>query len=101
MSAHKPRYSLTPGAQRDLRDILIFTDRQWGTAQRRVYRKQLDAAFVQLARYPDLGILRPEFGPGIRGYRVRQHVVIYQPSTTEVLIVRILHVRRDSDAEFD
>jgi plasmid stabilization system protein ParE len=65
-----------------------------------MYRKQLDAAFAQLARFPDMGFLRPEFGPGIRGYRVGQHVAIYQPSDTEVLLVRIFHARRDFNAEF-
>jgi toxin ParE1/3/4 len=99
MSARNPRYVLAPGARRDLRDILKFTEQQWGRAQRQAYRKQLDAAFTQLVRFPGLGNLRPGYGPGVRGHRVGQHVVIYQPSDTELLIVRVLHVRRDHNAE--
>src|SRR5687768_8691284 len=100
MSARRRRFVLTPEARSDLSDILLYTEQQWGLAQLRSYNAQLKAAFAQVARFPGLGNLRPDFGSGIRGHRVGHHVVIYQPSDTEVLILRILHVRRDFDAEF-
>jgi toxin ParE1/3/4 len=101
MSAHKRRIVLSPEARSDLRDILLYTEQQWGLAQQRSYNAQLHTALAQLAQYPDLGILRPELGPRIRGLRVGQHVVAYQPSETEILILRIRHVRRDVNAEFN
>jgi toxin ParE1/3/4 len=99
MSARSPRFVLAPRARRDLRDILKYTERQWGREQRRRYSSQLRAAFAQLAQFPGLGKPRPGFGPEARAYPVEQHLVIYQPSDAEVLILRILHVRRDLDAE--
>jgi toxin ParE1/3/4 len=99
MSVRKLPLVLSLEAQRELRDILLYTEQQWGRTQRRAYRKQLDIAFARIGRFPDLGILRPEIGQGVRTYRVGQHVIIYQPSDVDVLIVRILHVRRDLDAE--
>jgi plasmid stabilization system protein ParE len=57
-------------------------------------------SFAQFAQYPDLGTLRPEFGQRMRGLRVGQYVV-YQPSETDIFIVRILHVRRDWSGESD
>lgn len=101
MSARRPPYVLVPDAQRDLRDILAFTDQQWGKSQRRTYRKQLDAAFTQLAQFPGLGNLRPQLGTGVRGHRVGQQVVIYRPSENAILILRVLHVRRDQNVEIN
>lgn len=100
MSARRPRLVLTPNAQRDLRNVLVYTEQQWGKAQRRVYRQRFVVAFAELVRFPDLGQPRPEYGPEIRGLRVGQHVVIYQPHDTELRMVRVLHARRDLDAEF-
>jgi toxin ParE1/3/4 len=81
--------------------VLVYTHQQWGQAQRRVYRQRLFDAFAELERFPDLGLARPEYGQGIRSHRVGQHIVIYQPHETELRIVRILHARRDIDAELD
>ncbi|MCC6756167.1 MAG: type II toxin-antitoxin system RelE/ParE family toxin [Solirubrobacterales bacterium] len=92
---------LAPEARSDLRDILLYTAKQWGKPQQRVYREQLDAAFARIAGFPNLGIPRSDLDQGIRTYRVGQHVVIYQHTATEVLIVRILHARRDLAAEFE
>lgn len=83
-----------------MRDVLVFTQEQWGTAQMRAYNTRLYAAFTRLAQFPALGNPRSAFGVDIRSHRVGQHVIIYQATDTELLIVRILHVRRDLDAEF-
>jgi plasmid stabilization system protein ParE len=63
--------------------------------------RQFSEAFAELRRFPGLGASRSEIGPGFRSHRVGQHMVIYQPSDTEVLIVRVLHVRRDFNAELE
>lgn len=76
----------------------MYTARHWGLSQRRAYRKQFDSAFSQLARFPGIGQLHPEIGPGIRVYRVGRHLLIYLPSDTELEIVRIVHVQRDLEA---
>jgi toxin ParE1/3/4 len=80
--------------------MLVYTEQQWGKAQRRVYRQQFVDAFSDLVTFPELGLARPEYGQGIRSHRVGQHVVIYQPHETELRIVRVLHARRDLDGEF-
>jgi toxin ParE1/3/4 len=68
--------------------------------QRRTYRQQVLEAFAELVRFPDLGPARPELGQYVRALRVGQHVVVYQASDSELLILRISHIRRDLDAEF-
>jgi toxin ParE1/3/4 len=101
MSARKPRLALTQNAQRDFRNLLAYTERQWGKAQKRIYRQRFIETFAALPKFPEMGSVRPDLGPGTRVYRVGQHMVIYEPSEVEVLILRILHVRRAIDAEFD
>jgi plasmid stabilization system protein ParE len=66
-----------------------------GLAQRRASGRAFDKAFDQLALFPELGRLRPEFGTDSRSYRVRQHVVIYRVIGVELEIARVVHGRRD------
>lgn len=100
MSVRKRRLALTRIAQEDFRSLLTFTERQWGKSQRRTYRQRILDSFAELLRFPALGSARPELGQHVRTFRVEQHIVVYQPSDTELLILRIPHVRRDLDAEF-
>jgi toxin ParE1/3/4 len=90
---------LTPEAQEDVRDILVYTERQWGKAQRQAYKRLLTDAFSQLATYPQSGQFRPEYGSTIRSHPVGQHVILYEPSTTEIKVVRVVHGKRDPARE--
>ena len=101
MSARNLRLVLAPEARDDLRDALVFTQQRWDKNQRREYKQLLVNAFAELASFPELGRACPEFGAGIRSYRVGQHVVIYQATETEIRIARILHVRRDIDGALE
>jgi plasmid stabilization system protein ParE/Arc/MetJ-type ribon-helix-helix transcriptional regulator len=49
--------------------------------------------------FPELGRVRPEYGPGLRTYRGRQHVVVYQATDAELRIARVLHERRDAESD--
>ena len=80
---------------------MTYTERRWDRAQRRAYKQSLDDALAELARFPELGRACSEYGAGIRSYRVRQHLVIYEVAETDVRIARILHVRREIDSEFE
>jgi toxin ParE1/3/4 len=100
MSVHNRRLVLLLEARQDLRDILLFTDQRWGREQRRSYRRRIYAVFEQLARFPNLGRLRPEFGPDTFSFLVEQHIVVYRFTAAELIVIRILHARRDADGEF-
>ena len=99
MSAHKRRIVLLAEAREDLRDILLFTDQHWGREQRRSYRQRIYSVLDQLAMFPNLGRLRPEFGPDTFSFRVEQHIVVFRFTASQLIITRILHVRRDAVAE--
>ncbi|MBA2598841.1 MAG: type II toxin-antitoxin system RelE/ParE family toxin [Chloroflexia bacterium] len=101
MSAHSRRPVLGVEARGDLSDVLLFTERRWGKTQRREYRRVLWEAFAELARFPHMGRSRPDYGPDFQSFRVRQHIIIYQFTDTELRIARILHIRRDADTAFE
>lgn len=101
MSVRKRRVVLAPLAADDFDDILLYTKQQWGDEQRNEYYDALSAAFDELALFPHLGVRRPDFGPTARSLRVRQHLLVFHVSETEVNITRILHVRQDPNAELD
>jgi len=96
MSARKLRLVLASDARRDIRDVLTYTEQQWGKAQRRDYRRALYEVFDELTWFPELGRLRPEYGSGVRSYRVRQHIVVYRADDAELRIARVLHESRDA-----
>lgn len=99
MSAHNRRLVLLPEARNDLRDVLLFTERRWGREQRHVYRQRLSAVLHQLATFPNLGRLRQEFGPATFSFPVEQHIVFYRFTASQLIVIRILHVRRDAESE--
>jgi len=79
--------------------MAVFTEQRWGPDQRRKYRALFAHAFAELISFSRLGQARPEYGAGIRGYRLKQHVIIYEATATALIVVRILHTRRDIEAE--
>jgi toxin ParE1/3/4 len=99
MSARKLQLVVSSEAEDDLRGLLSYTEQQWGQQQHRKYLRQFTEAFAELVRFPGLGVARPDLGANFRSFRVGQHIVLYQPSDREVLIVRILHGRRDFNTE--
>jgi toxin ParE1/3/4 len=57
--------------------------------------------FFQLARHPYLGRARDDdFGPGSRSFPVGDYVIVYCIDHQDVLILRVVHGRRDIEALF-
>ncbi|HEY7032074.1 MAG TPA: type II toxin-antitoxin system RelE/ParE family toxin [Thermomicrobiales bacterium] len=95
MSARRRRLVLAPDARRDLSEILVYTEQQWGKQQRIKCQAMIDQALRHLAMYPNLGRGRDEISPGLRSYPVGSHVVYYRVSEHELIVNRIVHGRRD------
>lgn len=97
-SFRKPRVSTE--ARDDIRGILQYTTERWGSGQRREYQDPLYSTFQLLGRHPNLGRVRKEFGAGIRSYPAGHHVILYRVSPQTLLILRVLHERKDLAHEF-
>lgn len=100
MSAPKRAVILSPAAQADFTDVLLYSWQQWGEAQRDRYEASLERAIAGLADRPDAGVHRPRLFPGCRGRPVERPVLSYQIMNDTVEVVRILHERTDPTRHF-
>jgi toxin ParE1/3/4 len=107
------RYRISPGADRDIEQILRETVRNFGTHQRRIYATLMEQTFGLLAGEPERpgSKARDDLGSGLRSFHVghaaqrltaASHVVFYEVADMSdgrpgVVIIRVLHERMDPD----
>jgi toxin ParE1/3/4 len=87
---------LSPEAQSDVADILLYTLQRWGEEQLDRYAAALDHSLQLIADNPELGRARPELFTGCRSLRVREHIVYYALRDATVVVFRVLHGRMDA-----
>lgn len=93
-------FQLSKEAKNDLRSIALFTENRWGRAQRNLYIKQLDDAFLMLAKNPNLGISCSYIRDGYRKLPQGSHIIFYKHNAeSNILVVRILHKSMDYDSQ--
>ena len=96
------RWVLSPKAVNDLTDILDYIEAESGSA--RVSDKVQDdfeKAFHDLADMPGIGRVRDELtGPALRWWRVHSYMVIYDPDSKPLRIIRVIHGARHLPAIF-
>jgi toxin ParE1/3/4 len=99
MSARKLAVRLSREADRDVLDILMYTQRTWGTKQQATYETVIIQALEMLSQHPETGRHRDDLFPGCRSVQVEHHVIYYhRPDPTEIEVLRILHHRQDPSA---
>ena len=92
-------FDLTKAALADLKSIATYTQERWGVRQRNTYLKEIDRVFHSLAKNPVMGRTCDQVRVGYKKSPHGSHVIYYmQPSISELLIVRILHMTMDVDA---
>lgn len=82
-------------AERELADILHWTEVRWNLVQRERYEATLSERLSILATAPELG--RP-FGPerpGLMQARAGRHTIFYRVKIDELAVVSIMHGRQD------
>jgi toxin ParE1/3/4 len=87
------RLEFSKDADLDLRSILRYTNRTWGSEQRDRYADRLIEAMHELLVHPQIGPAQDAIAPGLRSRRVGQHVIYYRVLAESIRIVRILHAR--------
>lgn len=100
MSSRELPVILTPEARDDFESISLGGLLEWGLEQARSYEASINHALQQLGRFPELGRTREEFFPGGRSLPVGQHVIFYRIDTAAVVVIRLLHAKRDSTGQF-
>lgn len=93
----------TPLAATDLDEAFAYIDARNATAARELLA-DLRERIERLSRFPELGVLlSPEeyvfIEPGIRFITVEPYIVFYRIGAADVMVMRILHSRRDALGE--
>jgi toxin ParE1/3/4 len=95
-------HRVAPAAAADLDGIWYYVAKE--SASLEAANRQIDSIssrFLLLAGQPYLGRSRDdEFGHGTRSFPVGEYVVVYAISGEDVLILRVVHGRRDLEALF-
>jgi toxin ParE1/3/4 len=96
-------HRLAPRAETDLDDIWSFVAKESGSIE--IANRLIDTLtdrFFMLAGFPYVGRARDDdFGPGCRSVAVGEYVIVYCVENVDVLILRVVHVRRDLEALFE
>ena len=95
-------HRLAPRVELDLDDIWLYVARESGSID--VANRLIDAItdrFVSLASFPLMGRSREaDLGPGYRSLPVGEYVIVYCVENQDVLILRVVHGRRQLEALF-
>lgn len=88
-------FLLSNDADADLDEIFDYTEAEHGFNQAVKYLSDLDNLFGQLVKNPNLGKERKEIKKGIYNIVEQEHIIFYEIREEYILIVRVLHGRRD------
>ncbi len=86
---------LSRRADGDLKEIILYTARQFGEEQAEEYYWGLCTCLDLLADSPGAGQQPLEPAPPLRAHHHRHHVIFYEVLGDHILIVRVLHEKMD------
>jgi len=94
-------FFLTHRAMHDLLEIESWSTEVFGVLRTRKYMKDLYKSFNKIAENPSIGHLRQRRSLPFLMAPTGQHFAIYQSVKGTIIIVTILHGRRDIEAIID
>ncbi len=93
-------HQVSPKAEADLDDIWLNVANESGSFD--IATRLIDSVtnqFFLLGRHPYLGRARgDEFGAGARSLAIGEYVIVYCVENGDVLILRVVHGRRDLES---
>lgn len=90
------RYRLSEAAAHDIDEILEQSLVEFGVRQTEAYYTLLMHRLELLGGNPAMGSVAEDIRPGYRRFPHESHVIFYTIRAEDILIVRILHQRRDA-----
>jgi toxin ParE1/3/4 len=94
------QFRLTEPAIQDIEQIADYIARQSGLDQADRFLNKLDAKFVKIAQFPNLGRQRDEILPGLRSLPMDNYLILYMVMGQDVEIFRVVSGYRDLSALF-
>lgn len=89
----------TPAARRDIDEIWQFTVTHWGDKAADDYVRAIAHSADRIAATPEIGAKVDAIRAGYRKFPVRSHVIFYRIEDGDILVVRVLHQSRDTQAQ--
>jgi plasmid stabilization system protein ParE len=90
------RYLVSPEAKLDLRDISGYLVSQGGKRLARYVLQEINAAFRLLASHPEAGHFRRDLTDlPVKFWSVFSYLIVYDPASRPIAIVRVFDGRRD------
>ena len=89
----------TPQAEADLIDIFLESAQRFGANQAEIYAAKLSACFELLETMPSMARERLEISPPVRVHFHGSHVIVYAVEGDDIVLLRVLHERRDWERE--
>ncbi|MBO9559435.1 MAG: type II toxin-antitoxin system RelE/ParE family toxin [Caulobacter sp.] len=90
------RYGLSPGAQRDMADIWLYSAQNWGVDRADAYIRALTDAMTLLVEDPSLGVSCENIRTGYRKRLSGSHAIFYRQGRDAIVIMRVLHQNMDA-----
>lgn len=97
----KKLYKLSEAAVIDLSDIYDYTISEIGKNQADSYLTGIEEKILMLLNQQTTGRNRDEIRKDLKSINFSKHVIFYSFTKGTILIVRILHIRRDIPKQFD
>jgi toxin ParE1/3/4 len=72
-----PQFYLSEPAIQDIEDIADYLASQTGLEQAERFLSKLDAKFVRITQFPNLGRPRNEILPGLRSLSMDSYLILY------------------------
>lgn len=80
-------------AKRDLKEIWLYTFKEYGEEQADKYYDELIRAMHRLSENPSMGIPCDFIRMGYRQYHINKHCIFFRLDTDKIQIIRVLHQR--------
>ncbi len=81
----------TPRASLEIEQISDYTNSQWGQSQALKYIDDMEALFVQLTIFPDMGEITGVPHEQTQKIAFNSHIIYYDVSDDNVVILAVLH----------
>ncbi len=89
------RYKLSVEATKDITGIYIYSIRNFGFCQAKIYIKELELFFNELSEREELARDASLFAHNLKYYNYKSHVIFYIKEKNTVLIIRVLGKHMD------
>ncbi len=98
--ARKTSFRFSETAEKDLEQIIDYTNEQWEPDQALAYIDSLEEYCKNLAQNPSAGLDRHEFAKGLLSFPYQSHIIYYLKDTNGIAVVRVLHQAMDPTKHF-